>query len=69
MNSVIDHFGDHAKTTPVDDKTFRLVAEVPLSPTFFAWVFQFGGKVRILAPDEAIGKYQEMIQAGRKILQ
>ena len=69
MNSVIDHFGDHAKTTPVDDKTFRLVAEVSLSPTFFAWVFQFGGKVKILEPDEAIEKYQEMIQAGRKILQ
>ena len=69
MNSVMDHFGEQAKTTPVDNNTFRLVAEVSLSPTFFAWVFQFGGKVKILAPDEAIGKYQEMIQAGRKILQ
>ena len=69
MNSVMDHFGDHAKTTPVDDNTFRLVAEVSLSPTFFAWVFQFGGKVQIIESDEAIRKYQEMIQAGRKILQ
>ena len=64
MNSVIDHFGDRAKTEAVDDNTFRLVAEVSLSPTFFAWVFQFGGKVKILEPTEAIEKYQAMIQAG-----
>ena len=64
MNSVIDHFGERAKTTPVDDSTFRLVAEVSLSPTFFAWAFQFGGKVRILEPAEAIEKYQALLQAG-----
>ena len=64
MNSVIDHFGDRAKTTPEDDSTFRLIAEVSLSPTFFAWVFQFGGKVKILEPAEAIEKYQALLEAG-----
>ena len=64
MNSVLDHFGDRAKTTAIDDSTFRLVAEVSLSPTFFAWVFQFGGKVNILEPTEAIEKYQALLQAG-----
>lgn len=65
MNSVLDHFGDRAKTEPVDDRTFRLTAEVSLSPTFFAWVFQFGGKVRILGPEEAIVKYQILLKAGQ----
>ena len=64
MNSVIDHFGDRADTKPIDDNTFRSVAEVSLSPTFFAWVFQFGGKVKILDPTEAKEKYQALIQAG-----
>ena len=64
MNSVLDHFGDLAKTTPVDEHTFRLTAEVSLSPTFLAWVFQFGGKVKLLGPDEAIEKYQTMLKAG-----
>lgn len=63
MNSVIDHFGDQAKTTFIDDSTFRLVAEVSLSPTFFAWVFQFGSKVKILGPNEAIEKYKTLLQA------
>ena len=61
MNSVIDHFGEQAKTKPVDDTHFLLTAEVSLSPTFFAWVFQFGGKVQILAPMDAFTKFQELI--------
>ena len=57
MNSVIDHFGEQAKTKPVDDTHFLLTAEVSLSPTFFAWVFQFGGKIQIQGPEEAIDAY------------
>lgn len=53
MNSVLDHFGDKARTKPVDDTHFELTAEVSLSPTFFAWVFQFGGKVQIQGPTTA----------------
>ena len=64
MNSVLDHFGDRAKTEPVDGHTFRLTAEVSLSPTFFAWVFQFGGSVKLLGPAEAVEKYQALLQAG-----
>ena len=61
MNSVIDHFGEQANTKPVDDTHFLLTAEVSLSPTFFAWVFQFGGKVQILAPMDAFTEFQELI--------
>ena len=57
MNSVLDHFGDRAKTKSVDNTHFLLTAEVSLSPTFFAWVFQFGGKVQIRDPEEAITAY------------
>ena len=67
MNSVLDHFGDRASTEPVDEHTFRLTAEVSLSPTFFAWVFQFGGKVRLLGPEEAIEKYQSLLRAGQPL--
>ena len=62
MNSVLDHFGDRARTTPADEHTFRLTTEVSLSPPFFAWVFMFGGKVRILGPEEAVERYNKMLK-------
>ena len=62
MNSVLDHFGDRAKTTPVDEHTFRLAAEVSLSPTFFAWVFEFGGKIKILGPQSVKDAYAELVK-------
>ena len=62
MNSVLDHFGDGAKTSKVDDDHFRLIAEVCLSPTFFGWIFQFCGKIRIVAPKAAVEKYQRMLE-------
>ena len=61
MNSVIDHFGEQAKTKPVDDTHFLLTAEVSLSPTFFAWVFQFGGKVILFGPEKASLRYSQLI--------
>ena len=33
---------------------------VSLSPTFYAWVFQFGGKIRILSPKKAVNEIVEM---------
>ena len=66
MNSVIDHFGEQAKTKPVDDTHFHLTAEVSLSPTFFAWIFQFGGKIKIQSPERTIAIYNKMIKATLK---
>lgn len=60
MNSVLDHFGEKAKTRQTDETHFELTAEVSLSPTFFAWVFQFGGKVKIQGPEEAIQRYRAL---------
>ncbi len=61
MNSVIDHFGEQAKTKPLDDTHFLLTAEVSLSPTFFAWVFQFGGKVVIQGPEKVMAEYTTLV--------
>jgi len=30
------------------------------SPTFYGWVFQWSGKVRIVAPEEAVQEYVNM---------
>lgn len=66
MNSVLDHFGEKVKTRLIDDSYFLLNAEVSLSPTFFAWIFQFGGKVTIQGPDAAIVRMTELLESTKK---
>ena len=61
MSTVLDHFGTKIKPTQVDEDHFSFVAEVSLSPTFFAWVFEFGGKIRISGPAAAKDKYKNLL--------
>lgn len=35
--------------------------KVCLSPTFYSWVFQWDGKVRIEGPEEEANGYREMV--------
>ena len=38
-----------------------MTVEVSASPTFFGWIFGFGGKVQILAPESVKEEYRQMI--------
>ena len=62
MNTVIDHFGSNVKTETVDEEHFRAAADISLGPTFYAWVFEFGGKIRILGPQSAKDGYAELLR-------
>ena len=57
---IVDRFGNKLKTQQVSDDTFTVTVDVSLSPTFYAWVFQFEGKMRILSPKRAANKMKEM---------
>lgn len=60
MRSVVDRFGEGVETEPVDGSHFRAVAEVVPSPPFYAWVFTFGGKIRIAAPADVLAEMKNM---------
>ena len=62
MNSVIDRFGKDVFVLKVDDEHFKAIVSVDLSPTFFAWIFTFGGKMKIAAPLEAKEKFNEVVK-------
>lgn len=51
LDQVIDRFGDGIGLKNVSKETFEVTVPVSLSTTFYAWVFQFVGKMRILVPD------------------
>ena len=61
MKTMIDRFGEDVTTLAYDMNSFRLITEVSASQTFFGWVFGFGGKVQILAPEEVKEQYRQMI--------
>ena len=63
MNTVLDHFGEKIKTERADETHFRTTVEVALSPTFYSWVFEFGGGIRIEAPQSVKEAYHERLRA------
>lgn len=63
MKTVIDRFGRSVCTAPCGDGTFIATVEISVSRTFFGWVFGFGGKMKIAAPDDVREDYMKMLRA------
>lgn len=59
VNVVIDRYGKDITIEKVDENSFSVRIKVAVSSTFFAWVFQFGDKVKILSPESVVEKYSE----------
>lgn len=62
VNAVIDRFGKDIRLEKVDENNFGVRINVAISSTFFAWVFQFGSKVKILSPESVIEEYKFYLQ-------
>ena len=61
ITAVLDRFGSDITVIPYDDGTFTANVTVNVSPTFFSWVFTFGGMIKIEAPDSASQKFNELL--------
>ena len=61
MKAVIDHFGLSVRTKPVGENQFCATAKVCPSPTFYRWVFGWGGKMQIERPQAVKEKYMQML--------
>ena len=60
MKHIIDRFGIDVKTAIFDDEHFTADIEVSISSTFFGWLFGFGGKMKIIAPETAVSEYKTL---------
>ena len=49
----------------MDEWTYALFAPVCASAPFFGWVFQFGGRVKILAPDDVREQMMLLLESYR----
>ncbi len=61
MDAIIDKFGRDVTVLANDMKSFRAVVTTSVGPVFYSWVFGFGGKVQIKAPDEVKEEYSGLV--------
>ncbi len=59
---VLDRFGLDVTVLNHGD-TFEFTAKVMVSPTFYAWVLGFGGKLKILSPESVAAEAKEIALA------
>lgn len=52
MKVIVDRFGEDVRTERIDADRFKVTVDVSVSPTFFGWVLQFSGRIKILSPTE-----------------
>lgn len=60
-NVVIDKFGMNCHPHRNSEDTFCLTADVQIAPTFWGWLFQFGSKAKIIAPESAVEQAKQYI--------
>lgn len=66
---VMDKFGNNTRIIKEDDDHFRVSVDINVSPTFYGWLLQFGGKVKIISPEELKVKVKEHINEALKALE
>lgn len=68
MKAIIDKFGLKIRTKAIDADHFQATVKVCTSPTFYRWVFGWGGMIKIGGPEEVIAEYKNMLEAEQKIV-
>lgn len=61
MDALIDKFGKSIPVKTNGNGTFNTTVNTTIGNVFYSWVFGFGGKVRIEAPEDIRGKYKELV--------
>lgn len=67
INVVIDRFGQNIFLQKADDYSFVIKTKVLVSPTFFAWMFQFNDKAKILSPEHVVQRYLNKLDGAKKM--
>lgn len=61
IGPVFDKFGEDIQIRSSSQDRYSAAVEVQISPTFWGWVFQFGGRMTILAPEDLREEYRKQV--------
>ncbi len=59
---VLDRFGKDAAIRRADGDGFLLTADVAVSPKLLSWIFEYGGKVKIVEPQSLVLELRRMAE-------
>lgn len=59
---MIDRFGRDIIMIPADEEHFTVNVNVAVSSQFISWVFSLGDGVKIIGPDDVLGKVKEEVR-------
>lgn len=62
VNAVIDRFGKEIMIGKSDDEHFTIWIKVAVSSTFYAWLSQFGNKVKVCSPQTVVNQYKNCLK-------
>ena len=62
LGAVYDKFGESAPVERIDKNRGSLTQTVEVSGTFFGWVVQFGGEMKITAPKAVIEEFKAYLE-------
>lgn len=63
MNTLVDHYGNSFPFESVDDDHFRATVHTVAGDTFWGWVFQYVGQMKVDGPERAKTMYYERLKA------
>lgn len=52
LGAVYDKFGEQIEIRHADGDKLKIKVTVQISPPFWGWLFQFGGRMKIVSPDD-----------------
>ena len=63
IGPAFDKFGENTPIMTANGSTCAATVHVQVSPTFFGWLAQFGGGMRIISPNSVIKQYKDHISS------
>lgn len=62
IGPVYDKFGESIKIVRLSENCCASTVSVQISPTFWGWIFQFGGQMKVLEPERIVEEQKRQIR-------
>ncbi len=68
LDTAVERFGTKGvQYTKVDDRHFKVTAEVEVSDQFFGWLLGFGKRAKLMYPDDVVDQFKQYVDKIREM--